>query len=307
MQRRKKWLIDGLVRDFGRHLLDVCGLAEPTCQQYVQRAEELLRRGGRAGERVDLRALNPRTLNDCLNRYARHYRPVTLKGIASALRAFLRFLQFRGLVDAALLGAVPSMAPRYQGNLPTALSAAEVRALLSACDRSTAEGRRDYAMVRSMLDLGLRAKEVAGLALDDIDWRHATLRLVRTKGRHSDQLPMPPAVGRAIAAYLRRGRPPTAARELFVRHVSPVGQPLRGRSVSNAAGRAFRRAGLHIARPGSHILRRTLATRLLQRGAGIKLIADILRHRNVDTTRNYARVDLAALRPVALPWPEVRP
>ena len=305
MRRQKKWLIDGLIGAFGKYLRGVCGVTEYTCKVYGRYAEKLLRGGCAARKRTDLRALDPRTLNGCLAEYAETYQPATLKAIASALRAFLRFLQFRGLADATLLGAVPSIAARHQGNLPTALSVVEERTLLGVFDRSTARGQRDYAMVRCMLGLGLRAKEVAGLTIEDIDWRNAVVRLARTKGRRSDQLPLAPAVGRAIVAYLRHGRPYTAARELFVRHVQPVGQPLRGPTVSKAVRRAFQRADVHSAQQGSHILRRTLATRLLQRGAGIKLIADVLRHRSLDTARNYTRVDLAALRPVALPWPPV--
>lgn len=234
MRRQKKWLIGGLIGAFGRHLRGVCGVSEYTCKVYSRYAEELLRcgRDARAGDHADLRALDPRTLSECLSKHAGTYQPATLKAIASALRAFLRFLQFRGLADATLLGAVPSIAPRRWSNLPTALSVAEVRTLLVAFDRSTARGQRDYAMVRCMLGLGLRAGEVARLTLDDIDWRNAVVRLVRTKSRRSDELPLAPAVGRAIAAYLRHGRPSTRTRALFVRHVKPVGLPLRGSTVS---------------------------------------------------------------------------
>ena len=307
MRRQKKWLIGGLIGAFDKHLRNVCGVSESTRGKYIRYAEEFLRRQCAVGKCADLRVLDAVTLNGCLTPYAGDYRPATLKLVASALRAFLRFLQFRGLAEATLIGAIPTIAHPYQGNLPTALSVVEAKTLLGVFDRSTARGQRDYAMVRCMLGLGLRAKEVAGLTLEDIDWRNAVVRLAHTKGRRSDQLPLAPVVGRAIAAYLRHGRPPTAARELFVRHVQPVGQPLLGPTVSKAVRRAFQRADVHSAQQGSHILRRTLATRLLQRGASIKLIADVLRHRSLDTTRNYTRVDLAALRPVALPWPEVRP
>ena len=306
MRRQKKWLIGGLLAAFGRHLHGVCGVSEYTCRVYSRYVQDLLRRGCGIGDRVDLRQLDAKTLNGCLAKCAGTYQPATLKAIASALRAFLRFLQFRGLADPTLVGAVPSIAPRRWSHLPTALSGIEVRTLLGAFDRSRTSGQRDYAMVRCMLDLGLRAVEVAKLTLDDIDWRNAVVHLAHTKGRRSDQLPLAPVVGRAIVAYLSHGRPPTKARELFVRHVQPVGQRLRGPTVSKAVRRAFQRANVHSAQQGSHILRRTLATRLLQRGASIKLIADVLRHRSLDTTRNYARVDLAALRRVALPWPEVR-
>jgi len=307
MRRQKKWLISGLIGAFGKHLRSVCGVSARTREIYLRYAEELLRHQCAVGEYADLRTLDAVTLNGCLARYAGQYQAATLKLIATALRGFLRFLQFRGVTDATLLAAVPTIPHRHQGHLPTALSVVEVQRLLEAFDRSTAGGRRDYAMVRCMLGLGLRAQEVASLTLDDIDWRGAVVRLAHTKSRRSDALPLPAAVGRAIVAYLRHGRPLTQTRQLFVRHVPPVGRPLRGDTVSHVVGRAFQHAGLHPAQQGSHILRRTLATRLLERGATIKLIADVLRHRSLDTARNYTRVDLRMLRRVALPWPEVRP
>lgn len=214
--KTEKWLIGRLIGAFDKHLRDVCGVSKPTRENYIRYAKKLLRRQCAVGEFADLRVLEAVTLKGCMTPYAADYRPATLKLVASALRAFLRFLQFRGLAKATLIGAVPAVAHRHQGNLPSALSVEEAKTLLGIFDRSTARGQRDYAMVRCMLGLGLRAKEVAGLTIEDIDWRNAVVRLVCTKGRRSDQLPLIPAVGRAIAAYLRHGRPPTKARELVV-------------------------------------------------------------------------------------------
>lgn len=190
-------------------------------------------------------------------------------------------------------------------SLPKWLSAEELTRLLGAFDRSTATGRRDYAIARCFIDLGLRTTEIARLQLDDVAWHEGTVR-IRGKGRRVDLLPLPAVTGRAIVEYLRRGRPVTPVRGLFVRHRPPVGKPVSPCIVRNAVRFAARRCGLGQCIHGPHILRHTVAKRLLQQGASLKQIADVLRHRCLDTTGIYAKVDLAALSRVALPWPGSR-
>jgi integrase len=156
-------------------------------------------------------------------------------------------------------------------------------------------------MVRCALDLGLRRGEVAGLSLDDIDWRAGTITLRRTKSRREDCLPLPAATGRAIADYLRLERPQTDSRAVFVRHGTPRGRPIGPDCVGKTIRQAYARAGLPYT--GAHLLRHTMASRLLAGGSSLKEVADVLRHRSLDTTLIYAKLDSRNLSAVALPWP----
>jgi integrase len=156
-------------------------------------------------------------------------------------------------------------------------------------------------MLRCLVDLGLRSSEVVGLRLDDIDWRAGTVRLAKPKSRRVDALPLPRETGRAISDYLVSERPQTASRAVFVRHVAPYDQPIGTGVVQRAVRAAYRRCGLPHTRV--HILRHSVASRLLSAGTPLKEIADVLRHRSLDTSAIYTKIDTARLTAVALPWP----
>lgn len=211
-----------------------------------------------------------------------------------------------GITTTALCAAIPRVALWRFASVPPGLSTDELVCLFAACDRTTATGRRDYAMMRCLADLGLRGAEVAHLTFDDIDWAAGTLT-IHGKSRRADVLPLPHATGRAIVAYVRDGRPKTTRREVFVRHRPPYERPTTPGIVRNAVRYAAARCGLTGRVSGPHVLRHTLATRLVQRGSRLKDVADLLRHRSIDTTTIYAKVDLPALATVALPWPGSRP
>jgi integrase len=200
-----------------------------------------------------------------------------------------------------LLPVIASPAHWRLAPLPDTLSPTELTRLLA--DRSPQLGstRRTYAMVRCVVDLGLRSHEVVGLELDDIDWRAGTIRIRQSKSRRVDVLPLPAATARAIAAYLKSERPRRRHRRVFVRHVAPVDAPIGPDAVRHAVRDAYRRCGLPHTRV--HILRHTLAGRLLVSGGTLKDVADILRHRDLDTSLIYAKIDTARLAAVALPWP----
>lgn len=187
------------------------------------------------------------------------------------------------------------------------LSEAELDAFLKAFDRADPVGLRDYAIARCLLDLGLRGHEVTYLTLDSVNWRSATLTISSTKSKRVQQLPLPVSTGEAIAQYLRQGRPQTVSRALFVRHRAPSDKPLGVPAIRNSMNRAFVRCGLRDRFCNTHVLRRTMATRLQRSGASVKEIADLLRHQSLDTASTYARVDLEGLRGVALPWPGRQP
>ncbi|WP_113716822.1 tyrosine-type recombinase/integrase [Arthrobacter dokdonensis] len=217
-----------------------------------------------------------------------------------AVRSFLRFCFLEGLIPTDLSGAVLTATGRRRSPLASGISTSDATKLLESCDGRSNEGRRDHAVLLLLLRLGLRASEVSGLVLEDIDWR-AGLVTVHGKGHRVDQLPLPPEVGAAIAAYLQRGRPrPCSHREVFLRSLAPVGGLGRG-GISCIVRRACCRAG--VPPVGAHRLRHTLGCEMVNFGVPLPEIAQVLRHRSLTSTALYARVDIDGLRALARPWP----
>jgi integrase/recombinase XerC len=186
-------------------------------------------------------------------------------------------------------------------SLPKALNSTEIESLLGALGHDGPSARRTEAIVHCALDLGLRSSEVAHLGLDDIDWGAATITLRSTKSRREDVMPLPAATGLAIANYLKFERPETTNRAVFVRNMAPRDQPIGPDAVRKAIRQAYARAGLPYTR--AHLLRHTMASRLLDGGSSLKEVADVLRHRSLNTTLIYAKLDSRNLAAVALPWP----
>lgn len=218
----------------------------------------------------------------------------------TALRSLLGFMHVEGLIAGSLTGAVPSAASWRLPGLPRFLEPEQARALLVSCDQSTAGGRRDLAILTLLVRLGLRAGEVAGLSLEDVDWRAGELVVVG-KGRRSERLPLPVDVGEAITRYLHDGRPSGALdRAVFVRVKAPL-QRLTTGGVTQVVVAAGGRAGL--GQIHAHRLRHTAATLMLRAGAPLHEIGQVLRHREQLSTSIYAKVDRAALRSLARPWP----
>jgi integrase/recombinase XerD len=292
--------IDAVLAAFAEHLRTARGATATTCRGYTFFVGEFLRNTFGV-ESVRFERISTQDVIAFVARRAERSKPGTTKMVTTSLRCFLRYLQMQGLCPEHLAEAVPIVAFWKRSRLPKVLSDDEFKAFLGAFDRHTAIGRRDYAMALCLSLLGLRAVEVAGLSLDDVDWRGGVV-CVNGKPRRSSLLPLPATVGRAIVAYLREGRPTTPHRSLFVRHLHPI-KPLDRGGVRSAMRRAFDRTGLTVPSKGSHVLRHTAATRMLQGGASLKDLADVLRHRTLDTTAIYAKVDLPRLCEVALPWP----
>lgn len=284
-----------LLARFHTYLLSERGLAGCTTVAYVARARRFL--GGLAeGDLADLAS------GDVIRAVQHEAATVSVGStqyFIAGLRSFLRFCFVDGLVDADLSAAALSVTGRRRSLLPKGISGVDAVSLLRSCDRRRSEGRRDYAVLLMLLRLGLRAGEVAGLSLDDVDWRAGEI-VVRGKGRREDRLPLPVDVGGALVGYLQRGRPKTTRREVFLRSLAPVG-PLGRGGVSSIVRRACRRAG--IAPVGAHCLRHTLATTLVAAGVSLPEIGQVLRHRSTTSTAIYARVDLETLRGLAQPWP----
>jgi integrase/recombinase XerD len=221
------------------------------------------------------------------------------KTLTSGLRSLLVFLHVAGWVPVSLVGAVPSVAGWRLSALPRALEAEQVRRLLDSCDRATAIGRRDFAILLLLSRLGLRACEVAVVSLDDIDWLAGELT-VRGKGAQIDRLPLPHELGEALVEHLRDRRHGAGCRQVFLRSLAPHG-PLSPHAIDAVVRHACDRAEL--ARVGTHRLRHTVATELLRAGAPLTEIAPVLRHTDLSTTAIYAKVDRAGLRTLARPWP----
>lgn len=228
--------------------------------------------------------------------------PKRAKVMTSALRSFLQYGRHLGDIRTDLHASVPTVANWSMSGIPRAISASQVNTLLVQCERRTATGRRDYAVLLLLARLGLRAGEVVDLTLDDLDWHEGAIR-IRGPAQRCDRLPMPTDVGTALVDYLRNGRPACGVRNVFIRSRAPR-QGLRGPSaVSCIVFRALRRAGIDSPCKGAHLLRHSLATQMLGNGASLNEIGEILRHRNPQTTTIYAKVDLTSLHALAIAWP----
>ena len=302
-----KSTITPLIEEYRHHLTDVAGLLPSSCRSYVFCVRAFLEAQCKPdAPSLDLRHLEPRVLLDFVLQQSHAYSPSRLQLLASGLRSFCRFLCATQQHDQDLSGAIPPISGHHREALPTYLTRSELRQLLGAFDRRTTVGKRDYAIGLCLARLGLRAGEVAGLTLDDVDWHQGRVRLKATKGRRERLLPLPAEVGQALAAYLRRARPSGPSRALF--RALDGQRPLSAARLSHGVGAAMSRADLGPPGGRAHLLRRTLATHLVQQGASLKAVADLLGHASLSTTQIYAKVNLPMLRTVALPWPgEARP
>ena len=291
-----------LERDFERYLLHERGLAAATIGNYLWVSRTFLTTHFNK-EMVDPQQLRPSDVIRFVQRIAQSQPPSSAKFTITGLRAFLRFLYVQGRTATNLTSSVPTIPHWKVTVLPKTLKVHEIESLLRSCDQTTMVGKRDYAVLCLLARLGLRAGEVVAMILDDIDWRAGELT-VRGKGRTRERLPLLVEVGQALAAYLREARPSCASRHLFVTTRAPFHELAGPTTIGNIVRRALQRAGLNPPRRGAHLLRHSLATTLLQRGASLQEIGDVLRHRHPATTQIYAKVDIAALQTLVQPWPE---
>lgn len=255
---------------------------------------------------IDVAAITPDHVRRFFAEQAKLYsKPATAGTVVATLRGYFRYRASLGKVVHGLIGALAYPANWQLSSLPKSLTDEEVEQLVGSLGRPGRSMRRADAIVRCALDLGLRSGEVARIGLDDINWRAGTVTLRHAKGRREDVLPLPVATGKAIAAYLQDERPKTSNRAVFVRHVAPRDVPVGPDLIRKTIRQAFARAGLPYTR--SHLLRHTMANRLLAGGSSLKEVADVLRHRSLNTTMIYAKLDSRKLIEVALPWPGSAP
>lgn len=295
--------IEVLMERYATFLLEERGLLPNSAVDYVRDAKAFLASQPGADDGLGLGGLSGREVIDyvrrqCAGATVGHARRTTVR-----LRALLRFLFIEARIDTPLAELVPSVANRRDDWSPKALSSSEVARLLRSCDRRTAVGRRDFAVLTVLSRLGLRAGEVAGMRLDDIDWRAGQI-VIRGKGDRVEPMPVPHDVGEAVVGWLRRGRPRGDCRYVFTRMRAPMGG-LSTAGISQIVARACERAGLPRSR--AHRLRHFAATEMLRAGAGLTEVGQVMRHTRLATTSVYANADQHGLSKVIRPWPVVAP
>lgn len=293
--------VEQCAQRFEQYLREERQLSTATQVNYLPFIREFLT--GRFGEgSVKLASLRASDVTGFVQRRAPRLHRKRAQLLTAGLRSFLRYARYRGEIRADLAAAVPSVANWSMPSIPRAIAPDQVRQLLRQVDRSTAVGRRDYAILLLLARLGLRASEVVRLELEDIDWKAGSLSVCGKGGRHS-QLPLPQEVGDAIVAYLQRGRPRSLSRRVFLTAKAPIRGFLGPSAISTVVRHALGHAGIDAPTRGAHQFRHGLATEMLRRGASLTEIGELLGHRSPETTKIYTKVDLAALRTLALPWP----
>jgi len=280
-----------------RHWLEVHrGAAQPTIKQYCRGAGELLEALGNNPHRWDPPQVRAFFLGGS--------GAATTGKHVTAVRSFLRYLITQDHCRADLDQAVPTLAHWRLATLPQCLSSEQVERLVAACEGNSPRRVRDRAIILLLLRLGLRAGDVAGMCITDLEWDNATLR-VSGKGRYEVCLPLPQEVGDAVLRYLECRPGVARSDKLFVSNIAPFWPFVSGDGVSSVVQRALTRADVKAPAKGAHLLRHTAATEMLRQGVPLEQIGSVLRHRSVDTSAYYAKIDVALLRLIAQPWPEV--
>lgn len=289
-----------ILERYATYLREERGLAPATIERELPSVERFLADRFR-GRAVRVAALKPDDIRSFVLHLARSKGSSQARHCITSLRSFLRFLLLRGEIQIDLVPSLPIARNRRQLTIPKFISRKDVNRLLRTSRAGCSDGGRDYAVLLLLARLGLRAGEIAAMTLDDIDWSAGEL-LVHGKGRRHDRVPLPVDVGEALAGYLRNGRPRCDSRRVFLCICAPH-RGFRGSTVTSIVERTIKRAGVHTPTKGSHLFRHSLATDLLRRGASMKEVGELLRHRDYGTTGLYAKVDLRSLRHVAAPWP----
>jgi site-specific recombinase XerD len=286
------------VVDFGHWLLRYRGITTQTVKRYQRAIVSLLPLLGN-----DPALYNAATIRKAIAEKACHYRPAAAKDFVVALRSYLRFLTWQGRCGAGLDMAVPAVAQWKLSALPRYLPADEVERVIASCDDDPRGGIRNRAVLLLLARLGLRADDIVNLRLEDIDWNEGTLRVLG-KGRREVRLPLPQDAGDALLAYLDQARPRVAIDRVFLCLSAPYRAFPSSVVVSDIVRSALARAGIvNSPSRGANLLRHSAATSMLRAGATLDAVSTVLRHRSLDTTVHYAKVDIAMLQSIAQPWP----
>lgn len=278
------------------------GTCEATLLRHRRHVRELLTELGPVPRQWDAHGLRAFVLKQC-----HRCGSATVQAYATTLRMFVRFLIADSHCAIGLDTAIPRVAHWRLAALPRSLPPNDVERVIASCDPASPVGRRDRAILLLLARLGLRAGDVAHLRLRDIDWQGAWIH-VCGKSRRETRLPLSQEVGQAIVAYLQHGRPRTSAEAVFVRCRAPLRALDSHGAITAIVGRALRRAAVtRPSRGAAHLLRHSVATSMLRHGASLQDIGVLLRHRSIETTQIYAKVDVATLQSIAQSWPEVQP
>jgi integrase/recombinase XerC len=289
------------LRRYDEHMHNARGLSAGTRRGRLRTVQRLLLHKF-AGRPVVIAVLQPSDVRQFIADQLKLIATTSnAKTVASALRDYFGYRTTCGDQVHGLLGVISLPAHWSLASLPRSLKPAEVDRLLESFNSSLPSPKRGYAIVRCALDMGLRSAEIAKLQLSDIDWRAGTVSLKRTKSLRQDILPLPAVTGQALADYVRHERPKTTNPAVFVRILAPRDQPIGADAIRRVIRDAYRRIGLTHGR--THALRHTLACRLVNHGSSLKEVADVLRHRSLNTSLIYAKLDNSRLAAVALPWP----
>lgn len=289
------------LRRYDEYLRDVRGLAVGTRRDGGRLVGRLLREKF-VGQPIDISRLRPNDVRRFLAEELEPHRSHSFAShLTSALRSYFRYRTTCGDQVGKLMAVIATPVHWKLASLPRALKPDEVRRLLTAFGGVHRWPKRGYAIVRCALDMGLRCGEIAHLMIGDIDWRAGTVTLRGTKSRRQDILPLPMETGQALADYLQHERPASSHPALFVRRSGSCDRPITSTAVQNVIKRACRRTGLPSC--SAHALRHTLACRLVENGCSLKEVADVLRHRSLNSTLIYAKLDTPKLSTVPLPWP----
>ena len=283
---------------FFGHLQEERGLRPATLRQYdfcLRSLRTYLREVGV----LNLKEISPPVLSGFITVRGQPWGKCSITGLCSALRVFLNYLHREGIIPRNLGSSIDAPKRYRLAAIPRSISWGEVGRMLEVVDRRVAVGKRDYAILLLLVTYGLRSREIAALTLDDLEWDRERLRVPERKAGHSTAYPLSPIVGEAIVDYLQHGRPETTDRQLFFRFLAPF-RPLSAMAISGRATHYLHKAGIVVARPGSHTLRHTCVQRLVDTHFSLKTIGDYVGHRSPDSTMIYSKVDVEALREIAL-------
>jgi integrase/recombinase XerD len=292
--------LPSLLVEFQHWMRTQRGVTESTLRNYQPILLDLLETLGHPAEPFTAQRLREFVLDR-----AHQHGKGRAKTVVTAVRMFLRFLIATGCCEPGLDQAIPTIAHWRLSSLPRYLPPETIEGIIAACDTSTPLGLRDKAIILLMARLGLRAGDVAGLRLSDLDWPQGTV-VVMGKGRRETRLPLPQEVGEALLQYLETVRPPIDGDKVFITICAPW-LPISRQAVGHTAARAIRRAGIDAPFLGAHLFRHSAATAMLRQGASLQAISAVLRHRSIETTAIYAKVDRQLLQEIVVPWPEMRP
>jgi len=301
---RKLSTDENLVQEYDNYLKNVAGLS-PATRVYRRRyAIEFITWFSSNKYQQQLGSLTSDDLFEYICHRATQISLASTSVVASSLRSFIRFLSTGGICQ--FIGQIYIPHPKLQFTLPPkkSLSSDELRRLFQAVDRETTSGKRDYAIIRCLADLGMRTNDVAKICLNDIDWRNKTIILNPGKSRRQHKLPLPKSLLWALVDYISSARPVTQSRHVFVYHRAPLGHSVKSSTIRGAVRRIFEKAGFKSAQSQVHRLRHTMATRLLMNNTPLKTISDVLGHQSINTTIRYTYINDNELKMIALPWPK---